>query len=94
MNMEEIWRYAYVKRPLTEVYETVDDVPDEFKIEWLKDANDYVRTHSDEELEAMRRFTPEQILNWLEEAVPFVWEAQMARLKSMNERNRNKMEKE
>ncbi|MBF0291397.1 MAG: hypothetical protein HQK86_04500 [Nitrospinae bacterium] len=92
--MEEIWRYAYVKRPLTEVYETVDDVPDEFKIEWLKDANDYVRTHSDEELEAMRRFTPEQILNWLEEAVPFVWEAQMARLKSMNERNRNKMEKE
>lgn len=85
MNMEELWRHAYIKRPLTEVYDTVHDVPDEFKIEWLKDANDYVRTHSDEELTAMRRFTPEQVLNWLEEAVPFVWAAQMARLKAMQE---------
>lgn len=92
MNMEDIWRYAYVKRPLTEVYDTVYDVPDEFKIEWLKDANDYIRTHSDEELTAMRRFTPEQILNWLEEAVPFVWTAQMARLKAVSENNKAKPE--
>lgn len=92
--MGEVWRHAYIKRPLTEVYDTVDDVPDEFKIEWLKDANDYIRTHSDEELTAMRGFTPEQVLNWLEEAVPFVWEAQMARLLLMSARNRNKMEKE
>lgn len=84
MNSDEIWRHAYVKRPLTEVYDSVSNVPDEFKIEWLKDANDYVRTHSDEEIEVMRKFTPEQIMNWLEEAVPFVWAAQMARLKATN----------
>ncbi|MBI4666791.1 MAG: hypothetical protein HY751_10330 [Nitrospinae bacterium] len=80
MTLDELWKYAYVKRPLTEIYSSVDDVPFEFKMEWLKDAYDYKRTYSDEEIASRPNLTPEQVLDWLEEVVPLIWEAKMAEL--------------
>ena len=75
MAVKELYRYAYVKQPLNEVYENPSMVPEEFILEWYKDAYDYERPHSEEELVEFMRLTPEQILNWLEEALEFVWEA-------------------
>lgn len=75
MKIEEIYKYAYIKRPLNEVYSDESMVPPEFYVEWLKDTHDYVRTHSEEEIKEFMSLTPEQIMNWLSEAVMFVWEA-------------------
>ncbi|HDM79165.1 MAG TPA: hypothetical protein ENG51_22285 [Deltaproteobacteria bacterium] len=75
MTLEELYKYAYVKRPLNEVYKDPSMVPEEFILEWYKDAYDYQRPHSEEELAEFVRLTPQQILEWLEEVVEFVWEA-------------------
>lgn len=75
MTLEELYEYAYVKRPLNEVYKDPSLVPKEFLLEWYKDAYDYQRPHSEEELKRFMHLTPEQILDWLEEATAFVWEA-------------------
>jgi len=75
MTVDELWRYAYVKKPLTEIYSALEEVPESFKIEWIKDKYDYVRTHTDDEIEMMSSYTPEQIMDWLEEAAPFAREA-------------------
>lgn len=73
--MRELYKYAYVKGPLNEIYPDSSSVPEEFLMDWLKDAYDYQRLHSDEELMEFLRLTPEQILTWLEEAAIFMWEA-------------------
>jgi len=75
MDIKELYKYAYIKRPLNEEYQEPSSVPQEFYLDWLKDTCDYMRIHSDEELDEFLTLTPEQILNWLEEAVVFVWEA-------------------
>jgi predicted RNase H-like HicB family nuclease len=75
MKIDEIYRYAYVKKPLNEVYPDESMVPPEFYFEWLKDSYDYVRIHSDEEIREFLTLTPEQIMEWLTEAIEFVWEA-------------------
>jgi hypothetical protein len=75
MDMRELYRYAYIKRPLNEIYSDRSLVPENFLMDWLKDTYDYQRLHSDEELKEYFTLTPEQILTWLEEAVIFVWEA-------------------
>lgn len=79
MDMRELYKYAYIKRPLNEVYTDPSLVPEEFFMDWLKDAYDYQRLHSDEELKEFLVLTPEQVLNWLEEAVIFMWEAKKPR---------------
>ena len=43
-------------------------------MDWYKDTYDYQRTHSDEELKEFLKLTPEQILEWLEGVMVFVWE--------------------
>ena len=43
-------------------------------MDWYKDSYDYQRIHSDEELKESLRLTPEQILEWLEGVMVFVWE--------------------
>ena len=79
MDIRELYKYAYIKRPLNEVYPDPSLVPEEFFMDWLKDAYDYQRLHSDEELKEFLTLTPEQVLNWLEEAVIFMWEAKKPR---------------
>jgi hypothetical protein len=81
MDLRELYNYAYLKRPLNEIYSEPSSVPEEFLLEWLKDTYDYQRLHSDEELEEFLTLTPRQILTWLEEAAVFVWEAKRAQLK-------------
>lgn len=75
MDISDLYRYAYIKRPLNEIYADLSLVPEEFLMDWLKDTYDYQRLHSDEELKEFFTLTPEQILTWLEEAAIFVWEA-------------------
>ncbi len=75
MKLKDLYNYAYIKKPLNEVYRDASEVPEEFYIEWLKDSHDYVRTHSEEEIKEFLSLTPEQIMDWLSEAVVFVWEA-------------------
>jgi hypothetical protein len=75
MDIRELYNYAYIKRPLNEIYPDSSLVPENFLMDWLKDTYDYQRLHSDEELKEYFTLTPEQILTWLEEAVIFVWEA-------------------
>jgi len=77
MNLSELIKYAWVKKWITEIYSKESDVPDELLLEWLKNKYDYVRIHSDEELMKFMALSPEDILNWLEEAVEFVWEARV-----------------
>ena len=79
MQVEELYRYAYVKEPLNTIFLDADSVPPEYLMDWLKDTNDYVRTHSDEEIERFRTLSPEEILTWLEEAAEFVWETHKSR---------------
>ena len=74
MQIEELYRYAYVKEPLNTIYGYVKSVPPEYLLDWLKDTNDYERSHSDEEIGRFRTLPPEEILTWLEEAAEFVWE--------------------
>jgi hypothetical protein len=75
VDIKELYQYAYIKRPLNEIYHDPSDVPQEFIIDWLKDSYDYQRLHSDEELKEFLTLTPAQILQWLEEAMIFIWEA-------------------
>lgn len=82
MKIKEIYKYAYIKRPLNEVYSDKSMIPPEFYIEWLKDSNDYVRIHSEEEIKEFMSLTPEQIMEWLSDAILFVWEAKKSREKS------------
>ncbi len=86
MDVDELYKYAYVKRPLNEIYHDPSSVPEEFIIDWLKDAYDYQRIHSDEELQESLTLTPEQILQWLEEAAVFTWEAKRVELKKATSR--------
>ena len=74
-TLDDIYRYAYRKRPLHEVYPDLSDVPEEFILEWFKDRYDYPRLHTGEELKAMMALPPEAVLQWLEEAGEFVWAA-------------------
>lgn len=78
MDLEGLYKYAYVKRPLTEIYQTPSQVPFEFLMEWFKDAFDYQRIHSDEEIEEMVSLKPESVLEWLEEAMRLCWEGKKA----------------
>lgn len=78
MDIKELYQYAYIKRPLNEIYHDPSSVRQEFIIDWLKDSYDYQRLHSDEELKEFLTLTPEQILRWLEEAMIFIWEAKKA----------------
>ena len=75
MDIKELYKYAYLKRPLNEIYKDSSSVPQEFLMDWYKDSYDYQRLHTDEELKEFLKLTPEQILEWLEEAMIFVWEA-------------------
>lgn len=79
MKVKELYKYAYIKKPLNEVYPDPSLVPDEFFMDWLKDTYDYQRLHSDEELKESLELTPEQILTWLEKAATLVWEAKKPR---------------
>lgn len=74
MDIEELYKYAYIKKSLNEIYSEPSSVPLEFIIEWFKDTYDYQRIHSDEELKEFLSLAPEQILKWLEEAMVFTWE--------------------
>jgi hypothetical protein len=78
VDIKELYQYAYIKRPLNEIYHDPSSVRQEFIIDWLKDSYDYQRLHSDEELKEFLTLTPEQILRWLEEAMIFIWEAKKA----------------
>ncbi|MCC6542998.1 MAG: hypothetical protein IT392_00660 [Nitrospirae bacterium] len=44
-------------------------------MDWYENTYDCQRIHSDEELKELLRFTLEQILEWLEGVMIFVWEA-------------------
>ena len=74
MDKEELYKYAYIKKPLNEIYKDSSSVPQEFIMDWYKDSYDYQRIHSDEELKESLRLTPEQIFEWLEGVMIFVWE--------------------
>lgn len=84
MDVKELYTYAYLKRPLNEIYSDPSSVPEEFLMEWFKDNYDYQRLHSDEELKEFLELTPEQIMTWLEEAAIFVWEAKKEWLKKLH----------
>jgi hypothetical protein len=78
MDLEHLYEFGYIKTPLDKVFDRRTSVPDEWLMDWLKDTNDYQRSHSEEELRASGSLTREQILDWLEEASEFVWEAKKA----------------
>jgi hypothetical protein len=75
MDLEELYKYAYVKKPLNEVYRSPSEVPFEFLMEWFKDTFDYQRIHSEDEIKDFINLKPEDILNWLEDAARLTWEA-------------------
>ena len=52
MDKEELYKYAYIKKPLNEIYKDSSSVPQE-----------------------SLRLTPEQIFEWLEGVMIFVWDA-------------------
>lgn len=79
MSPEELYNYAYIKRPLNEIFPDLSSVPQEFLMDWFKDFYDYERSHSDDEIKEFLSLTPEEILNWLEEATILVWEAKKKR---------------
>lgn len=78
MKLKELYCFAYIKKPLNELYPELSTVPNEFIIEWFKDTFDYQRIHSDEELARFLSLTPSQILQWLEEAAEFTWKTKKA----------------
>ena len=80
MDAEELYRYAYRKRPLPEVYPDPAEVPPEFLLEWFKDAFDHERVHAEDELMDGLSATPAAILEWLEEAAALTWETKKASL--------------
>jgi hypothetical protein len=75
MDIRELNKYAYTKESLSDIYSDISLVPEVFLMDWLKDTYDYQRLHSDEEIMELLDLTPEQILNWLEGAAIFVWNA-------------------
>ena len=75
MESKELYKYAYLKRPLNEIFQKPSEVPFEFLLEWFKDTFDYQRIHSEEEIMDVVNLKPEDILNWLEGAVRLTWEA-------------------
>jgi len=78
LDIKELYKYAYIKRPLNEIYKDSSSVPQEFLMDWYKDSYDYQRLHTDDELKETLKLTPEQILEWLEEAMIFAWETKKA----------------
>lgn len=74
MNLDDLNSFIYIKRPMNEVFPKASLVPPEYLMDWLKDTYDYRRTYTDEELKRFLELTPEDILQWLEEAAAFVWE--------------------
>ena len=90
MDIKKLYEYAYIKRPLNEIYPDPLLCPEEFFIDWLKDTYDYQRLHSDEELKEFLALTPEQVLEWLEEAVIFTWEAKMQVLRTKGQGSSDK----
>ena len=78
MELDELYTYAYVKKPLHEQFGDPSQVPPDFLLEWYKDAFDYVRMHDDEEIEEGLFLNPEDIFIWIEEAARFCWEAKRA----------------
>jgi hypothetical protein len=90
VDVKELYTYAYLKRPLNEIYSDPSSVPEEFLMEWFKDNYDYQRLHSDEEIKEFLELTPEQIMTWLEEAAIFVWEAKREWLRRSNESTASK----
>jgi hypothetical protein len=90
MDVVELYKYAYLKRPLNEIYSDPSSAPEEFLVEWFKDNYDYQRLHSDEELKEFLELTPEQIMTWLEQAAIFVWEAKREWLRRSNESTASK----
>lgn len=78
MELEELYKFGYIKTTLDKVYDHRSSVPGEYLMDWLKDTHDYQRSHSEEELRASLSLAPEQVLDWLEEAAEFVWEAKKA----------------
>lgn len=75
MEIKEFYKYAYLKKPLNELFQNPSEVPFEFLLEWFKDTFDYQRIHSEEEMEDFINLKPEDILKWLEDAVRLTWEA-------------------
>lgn len=78
MDAKDLYRFAYVRRPLSEVFPERASVPEVYLADWLKDSYDRQRPHSDEELQRFLSLTPKEILTWLEEGAEFVWEVQKA----------------
>jgi hypothetical protein len=75
MDIKELYKYAYLKKPLNEQFQSPAEVPFEFLLEWFKDTFDYQRIHSEEEIKDFISLKPEDILNWLEEAARLTLEA-------------------
>ena len=75
MDVKDFYAFAYIKGPLDKIFDRRSLVPEAYLMDWLKDTYDYMRLHSEEELKTSLSLTPEQILDWLEEAAEFVWEA-------------------
>jgi hypothetical protein len=75
MDIKELYKYAYLKKPLNEQFQSPAEVPFEFLLEWFKDTFDYQRIHSEEEMNDFINLKPEDILNWLEEAARLTLEA-------------------
>ena len=75
MNLKELCKYAYIKKPLNEIFQRPSEVPFEFLLEWFKDTFDYQRIHSEEEIKDFISLKPEDILDWLEEAARLTLEA-------------------
>lgn len=75
MDIKELYKYAYLKKPLNEQFQSPAEVPFEFLLEWFKDTFDYQRIHSEEEIKDFISLKPEDILNWLEGAARLTLEA-------------------
>jgi hypothetical protein len=75
MDLNDVYKYAYIKKPLNEHFQSPADVPFEFLLEWFKDTFDYQRIHSEEEMREFIKLNPEDILRWLEDAVRLTWES-------------------
>ena len=73
MDIKELYKYAYLKKPLNEQFQSPAEVPFEFLMEWFKDTFDYQRIHSEEEIKDFINLKPEDILYWLEDAVRLTW---------------------
>ncbi|MDE2485587.1 MAG: hypothetical protein KGL32_10150 [candidate division NC10 bacterium] len=80
MKADAVSQYVYVKRSLCGVFAGINDVPEEFLMDWLKDTFDFQRSHSDEELQAGMTLEPEGVLQWLEETAQLTWDAKKALL--------------